>query len=54
MPVLDGPSIIAGAEAELRRLRTDYIDLLQLVRAGAWAIAGVRLDVPVCITPSCL
>lgn len=29
-PRLDGPSIIAACEAELRRLRTDHIDLLQL------------------------
>jgi len=29
-PVLDAASIRAAAEAELRRLRTDYIDLLQL------------------------
>ncbi|GIL66743.1 hypothetical protein Vafri_20219 [Volvox africanus] len=29
-PRLDGPSIIAAAEGELRRLRTDHIDLLQL------------------------
>ncbi|GIL87683.1 hypothetical protein Vretifemale_15730 [Volvox reticuliferus] len=29
-PRLDAPSIIAAAEGELRRLRTDYIDLLQL------------------------
>ncbi|GFR50645.1 hypothetical protein Agub_g12894 [Astrephomene gubernaculifera] len=30
LPRLDGPSIIAAAEAELRRLRSDHIDLLQL------------------------
>ncbi|GLC72585.1 hypothetical protein PLESTF_001267300 [Pleodorina starrii] len=30
LPRLDGPSIIAAAEGELRRLRTDHIDLLQL------------------------
>ncbi len=29
-PRLDGPSIVAACEAELRRLRTDHIDLLQL------------------------
>ena len=29
-PKLDGKSIVAAAEAELRRLQTDYIDLLQL------------------------
>ena len=29
-PKLDGPSIIAAAEAELRRLGTDYLDLFQL------------------------
>lgn len=29
-PVLDGPSIVAAAKAELRRLNTDHIDLLYL------------------------
>lgn len=29
-PRLDAASITAGCEAELRRLGTDYVDLLQL------------------------
>ena len=29
-PVVDGPSIRSALEAELRRLRTDYVDLFQI------------------------
>ncbi|KAI8476265.1 MAG: NADP-dependent oxidoreductase domain-containing protein [Monoraphidium minutum] len=35
-PVLDGPSIVAACEGELRRLGTDYIDVLYLHWPDRW------------------
>lgn len=35
-PVLDGPSILAAVEGELRRLGTDYIDVLYLHWPDRW------------------